>query len=151
MGIIKIELEIGKSKADKLIIWIFQFTIYCTIRYCRSLIRNYDKFRSESKIPSFVSIDFQKRFYPGFFLFVIAPLVFIFVGIYYLPSSVASVLTVVCAIVISLFLLTNFIYFIYRIIIDAFVSTVCFVKSFFKTTIYSIKSLVRFIQQSWKT
>jgi len=141
MGILEIEWDFGKSKADKTIIWIFGTIYFFAYHYVKIFIDNYKRFRSKSKIPGFTSIDFHKRFFPGFFLFVIAPLVFIFAGIYYLPSSVASILTAVCAIAISLFLLTNFIYFIYRIIIDFSVSAFYLIKSFFVTTIYFIKFL----------
>ena len=147
MAIIEIEWNFGKSKADKIIIWIFQTICFFVYHFVKIFSENYKTLRSKSKVPGFTNINFRKRFFPGLVLFVVLPLILILVVIYHLPENISPFWIGMFAIVIALFLLINFLYFIYRIIIDVFVSGVCLIKSFFATTIYFINFLRKHIDR----
>ena len=141
MGIIKIEWEIGKSYADKLIIEIFQLIIYCTPRYCKLLIRNYDRFRSKSKIPGFTKINFKKTVYPFAFYGILLPTTLGYIVQIFTPKDVFTVIVIIYFSLLAIIFALAFIYFIYRMFIDFCVSGICFTKSLIKTTIYSVKFL----------
>ncbi len=141
-------MEIGKSKADKFIIWIFQLTIYCTLRYCKLLIRNYDKFRLKSSVPGLAKINFKTTVYPFAFYGILLPTTLGYIVQIFTPEDIFRVIVIIYFSLLAIIITLAFFYFISRISIDFLVSGFCFVKSIIVTTIYSIKSFVRFVKES---
>jgi hypothetical protein len=146
MGIIKIEWDYKKPKAVKIFLAIIYLILHYIIRYIWFFDDNFHKFRSKSKIPSFMSIDFHKRVYPFIFFFIIAPFVFTFLFIRYIPENVFILAAVIYSFILAFIFLMAFLYLIYRILIDLWISVICFLRSFVTTTIFSYKFLQNIIK-----
>ena len=141
MGLVKIEWEIGKSLADKLIIAF----VYYFFRYFSKISINYKKLRSESRFPKFTDVDLTKRFYPFVFFFIIAPVIFIVLFTKYIPDGVWTVLGIVYVVVVSVLSVIFIIYLLYRVVIDLFASLLCLIKSVIVTTDQAFKFIKKVI------
>jgi hypothetical protein len=143
MGVLEIEWDFGKSKADKILLWIFATIVYYVWQYIKLFINNYTKFRSKSKIPGFTRIDFKKCVYPFAFFFVVGPFVFAIFLYKYIQGDLLLQISIFYAFFLLVVFLIGFIYLVYRMIIDFVVSSVCLLRSFTVTTIHAIRYLAR--------
>ena len=141
MGIIKIEWDFGKSKADKIIIWILSSILYYAFRYVQILFATYSKYKSKSEIPGFTQIDFKKTVYPFTFYGILLPTTLGYVVKIFVPEDAFVGLVVTYFGLLALIFILALLYFLYRFFIDYSVSAYYFFKSFVSTTIYSIKYL----------
>ena len=132
MGIIRIEWDFGKSKADKILIGIFQTIWFFVYHFVKIFIGYFKKFRSKIKIPTFKSLDFNKWIFPTFFLFSFAPIV-LFIGLLaYFPN----LNTIFVSILLASILLSTaviIIFLIFRFAIDFVVSVFCLLISLIMT------------------
>ena len=132
MGIVEIEWDFGKSKADKILIGIFQTIWFFVYHFVKIFVGNFTRYRSKIKIPTFKSIDFYKWIFPTFFLFSFAPIVLFIVLLAYFPN----LNRVIISILITPILLSTaviIIFLIFRFAVDFVVSVFCLLTSLIMT------------------
>lgn len=147
MGFIKIEWEIGKDRGDRILVWLIDNFFYYIRRYVSIYKKNYLKLRAKSKIPSLKKIDFRKRVYPFIFFFIIIPIVIATSFYKYIPEDVLLASSIIYVFILGFIFVIALIYFIYRIIIDLWVTGICSLRSFITTTIYSFKKSKKIIKK----
>lgn len=141
MGIVKIEWEIGKSKADKIIIYCFYSLVYYVVRYFKVFSKNYASLRTKSKIPDLATIRFTS-FYWFLFKYVFIPLCIALVFTTKIPEWVYVVYWTITTLIIFSYIF----YFVFRWLLDIGATIVCGLLSFITTTKYALGSIKRIVK-----
>jgi hypothetical protein len=142
MGIIEIEWDIGKDRGVRILFSLIDKLIYYSARYSSIYKKNYLKLIAKRKNPSFFKTDFRKRLYPFIFFWIIAPVVFGISFNKYIPEDVLLASSIIYAFILGTIFVIALIYFVYRLIIDLWITGVCSLRSFIRTNIYSFKKLI---------
>lgn len=136
---IVLEWYIEKFRIGKTLLYVFRCTIYYSERFCHLFKQSYKNLRSQSRVPTFTDIDFNKNFYPFVIFFAAPPIVFLFLFSHYLSELVWGLILIVYVILLGLAITVFLLYLLYRLLIDAVVSGYYFSIGLVKVTLYSFK------------